>query len=497
MQLAYSPADLFEMFAHAVPERIAIVFGELRVTYLQLAERANQLAARLQRHGVGPGDTEVIAAPHRRNRILRHLLILSTFPLLLTSAPAISKEATPLSGEALYGDVIRYAALGEHRTGGEGDLATAVWLGRELEAAGIESSHQTFRFTRFLAQEATIEVGGKAIAGLPFWFPHVTPAQGTRGVLVRMDADAPLKGAIALADAATAGVWHQVDVPTLARRAAAAGALGLVVAFDHPSGEHYQPNAVEGLEQTPLPIPTLVVSGGEGERLRESVGSDAVLTITGERIPDSPAFNVFGRIVRGGGKWIVVSTPLSGWFQAAGERGPGGIALWLGLARWAAATPGDQNFLFVATSGHELHYLGAKAAIGAHRVPPPQEVAFWLHLGASIGTRAWAARDDQLVSLNHEPPGKFFFAHPGAMSAARAAFALLPELGLQSVSSLPDSAGGELAVFRNAGYPVAGIVGAHRFFHTPRDLPDVTGPDLLAPYGAAMRDLLLNVAGTR
>lgn len=496
MQVAYSPADLFEIVAHAVPERIAIVFGELRVTYPQLAERANQLAARLQRHGVGPGDTGVIAAPHRRNRILRHLLILSTFPLLLTSAPAISKEAAPLSGEALYGDVIRYAALGEHRTGGEGDLATAEWLCRELAAAGVDSSSQMFRFTRFSARKSTIKVGGNAFSGLPFWFPHVTPVQGAHGVLVRMGADAPLKGAIALADAATAGVWHQVDVPTLARRAAAAGAAGLVVAFDHPSGEHYQPNAVEGLEQTPLPIPTLVVSGGEGERLRESVGSDAVLTITGERIPDSPAFNVFGRIVRGGGKWIVVSTPLSGWFQAAGERGPG-IALWLGLARWAAATPGDQNFLFVATSGHELHYLGAKAAIGAHRVPPPQEVAFWLHLGASIGTRAWATRDGQVVPLDHEPPGKFFFVHPGAMSAARAAFALLPELGLQSVSSLPDSAGGELAVFRNAGYPVAGIVGAHRFFHTLRDLPDVTAPDLLAPYGVALRDLLLNVTGAR
>lgn len=53
----YSLADLFELVAAAVPEREAVVCGARRLSYARLNERADCLAAHLQRQGIGAGDT--------------------------------------------------------------------------------------------------------------------------------------------------------------------------------------------------------------------------------------------------------------------------------------------------------------------------------------------------------------------------------------------------------------------------------------------------------
>src|SRR5690606_40165850 len=62
-------------------------------------------------------------------------------------------------------------------------------------------------------------------------------------------------------------------------------------------------------------------------------GEAASLYVTGKGGRRS-AFNLVGKLDRGRGRWLVVSTPRSGWFTCAGERG-GGMAAWLHIARWA------------------------------------------------------------------------------------------------------------------------------------------------------------------
>lgn len=49
-------ADLFELSADVVPDRTALVVGDVRRTYTELEERANQLAHHLLDAGIGPGD---------------------------------------------------------------------------------------------------------------------------------------------------------------------------------------------------------------------------------------------------------------------------------------------------------------------------------------------------------------------------------------------------------------------------------------------------------
>ena len=58
--MEFNLADLYEIVADAVPERLALVAGDRRRTYAQLDERANRFAHHLLDHGVKPGDKVAI-----------------------------------------------------------------------------------------------------------------------------------------------------------------------------------------------------------------------------------------------------------------------------------------------------------------------------------------------------------------------------------------------------------------------------------------------------
>jgi 3-oxocholest-4-en-26-oate---CoA ligase len=58
--MEFNLADLYEIVADAVPDRLALVAGDRRLTYAQLDERANRFAHHLLDHGVQPGDKVAI-----------------------------------------------------------------------------------------------------------------------------------------------------------------------------------------------------------------------------------------------------------------------------------------------------------------------------------------------------------------------------------------------------------------------------------------------------
>src|SRR5579859_6205860 len=53
--MALNMADIFEHAADAFPDRIALIHGELEITYSELEDEANRLAHHLAAQGVGPG----------------------------------------------------------------------------------------------------------------------------------------------------------------------------------------------------------------------------------------------------------------------------------------------------------------------------------------------------------------------------------------------------------------------------------------------------------
>ena len=53
---SFNLADLFESVADTAPDRLALVAGDVRLTYRELDARANRLAHHLQQHGIKPQD---------------------------------------------------------------------------------------------------------------------------------------------------------------------------------------------------------------------------------------------------------------------------------------------------------------------------------------------------------------------------------------------------------------------------------------------------------
>ena len=86
-----------------------------------------------------------------------------------------------------------------------------------------------------------------------------------------------------------------------------------------------------------------------------------------------------------------------------------------------------------------------------------------------VDMRAEPSRQAQrLAPLPSVDPQRFLVARPQLVASLRAAFAGQP--GLEAVYGDEAGAGGELGEILAAGYPRAfGILGAHRFHHSPND----------------------------
>lgn len=401
-------------------------------------------------------------------------------------------DTSPLSGTRLYEDVIAYYNLGEHRTASEADLRTSQWLIGHLRAAGLKATPQTFRLRQFFVHETRLTIGERigdgggdgSIRAFPLWFPKSTGTSPINGSLILLDKSPgppSLKGKIALVKfpfdvraTVVSGSGHAEAILAASK----AGASAVVAITEGSTREIIALNAVAGAE--PWPIPVVLVSAYDEVALMSAgrSGAKASLLLDGLDDRDAKANNVIARLDRGK-ELIVVSTPQSGWFRCAGERGPG-IALFLGLARWASRRPSGSSFLFVSTSGHELGGLGMRA-FHKELAPPPERVLCWVHLGAGIATYSWDETPSGLKRVQEPDSRRSLMTSPDLVPVLSATFAGLP--GLTPVVGRPL---GEFELMIKAGYRTFGIAAAHRFHHTSADSPEMTGAEILEPVGRAL-----------
>ena len=61
-----SPISLVDWAADVFPDRLALIHGELRLSWAQLRARARRLAAALAARDIGEGDTVAVMLPTRR-----------------------------------------------------------------------------------------------------------------------------------------------------------------------------------------------------------------------------------------------------------------------------------------------------------------------------------------------------------------------------------------------------------------------------------------------
>jgi hypothetical protein len=359
-----------------------------------------------------------------------------------------------MTGELLFNDVKAYSALGEHRTSGNADRDTSAWLAEQLTGLGFASKLLPFRVRQFQFQAARLLVNNRSIPCFPLWFPRATaPFHSTV-------AHGEIKGRVAIARLPAGGAMTPAHLAVL-QPLIDAGASAIVAVTPSESGELVALNSPANAEPWPVPI----VLAGPAEEINLRGAIDLGISIQGRDEARAEAFETVGEIGTGE-KRIVISTPSSGWFHCAGERGPG-IAIWLALARWASHRELKARYTFVASSGHELGEQGMHHFL-ASQAPAPDEINVWLHLGASI-----AARGSTRRLMTNRPEWLPVLSRNFASMAD-----LRPEVTQTPV--------GELGQLAGLKYPCFGIAGGHTLFHSPSDLPSTTSAAMLEPVGQAL-----------
>ena len=422
-------------------------------------------------------------------RIRFRVLALVATAALGTTPGARAQAPPAFQAARMLADVETYYGFGIHRTAHPGDVRTSAWLAERLRAAGLETREHDFAVRQLFLEEASIEDERGRIEAFPIWLPRTTGPEGARGRLVLVDEATPIseiRGGVAWLDPTAAPAARS----RLDRKAIEGGAAAILIQTTDGAGLGLLQaiNAERAYVDRERPVPTVIFGAADARRLRQSLGREVTVRISGRMAERAEASSAYGtRVVDERADWIVVSTPSSGWFTVAGERGPG-VAMLLALAEWVGARTDGLNYLFLATSGHELDYLGARLFHEAHLAPPPERTRAWLHIGAQIATPPWEERDGVLQPTERVVAGTLQ-ATEALAAPLRDAFAHLPMYTLRT-----DTRIGEFRDLVEHGYRGLGIVGgSNPWFHVPGDDPRGVHAETLAEVTSAMAAALLAV----
>lgn len=398
----------------------------------------------------------------------------------LLAAPLGGTLAASLSGEAIASppgqgasaaDLLeRYVGFGGKASGGPGDIACGDWMADWLATRGFLVERLAFEAPFFEVDEAWFQVGETRASVIPQAIVAPTGPEGIGGaVLIRdpADAGAPANGAIVVLRLPY-GRWSTAGAPAVrepVQAALAAGASAVILVTQGPSGEALALNADGRAPMFAAPVAVLAPKDAPAIIASARAGRAGRLRLSGHG-GRREAFNLIGRKDQGKEQWLVVSTPRSGWFTCAGERGPG-VAVWMMLADWASRANLPVNLAFACNSGHEYENLGADHLLEA-AAPAPDQTRLWLHLGANVAARDWHEVGGRLAPLPSADPQRFLLASADLLAPCRTAFQGLA--GLEAAYPLSAGATGELAHIAAAGYRrLVGVFGAHRFHHSTSD----------------------------
>ena len=373
-------------------------------------------------------------------------------------------------GERLYDVVVDYSRWRHHRTGTGLGTATTRFFQHELRKRGADADRWPYAVDLF-DWSAHVRVGRTSIPTLPLYYEAVGQARS----------DSPFIRSVTLPNAATV-----TELQGAIDAAAAAGASVAVI----PTFGFFP--AIPGVAHLPFgPYGALIGVNVEPHGPRSGVHTLLVSGEHADRVAAGPTrASVRSRIVAGSAElvtaWfhqpvpdpVIVTTPLTGWFTCAGERGTG-IAIALDLAAELAAS-GEPVFV-LGTTSHEFENFGIAQYLAANSLTPRAVI----HIGASA---AAGVRNDN-GGLDLAPLRLWNSTVPtDALSTAMAGggWLRIPQFlgeGTMWAAALP------------SGTPLLSISGSFPLFHTPQDTPAAaTDPQLLATAYQALRsaaDVLL------
>jgi hypothetical protein len=398
-------------------------------------------------------------------------------PLLCTAQTA--RITDPLTAR-IYADLEKHASLGSKRSATPGDLATAEWIAQRLRAAGYKVSSHDFPAPFLVERSVRLSTEGRTLNLYPQTPAATTGARGVTGrlALIRNQAEAATtKGKIALlvlnsARHAALGRGNGGIGGTI-QAAATAGALGVVIVTTGPSGEAILLNAPE---DRVMPVPVAIMAPRDSKPFQEAAaaGAEATFTLDGDATHRNST-NVIGRLERGR-RWLVISTPRSGWFDCVGERGTG-TAVFLELAQWAVERFPDHSIHLVNAGAHEYYFAGSHKVMDL--APPPSATDLWTHVGATVAARDADESGPTLRLLDTADPQRSLMATANLNAAVSEGFRGIREL--ERAQPVRADAG-ELSVFADRGYSRCfAVLGLHRWLHTIKDKLECVDARLVTP----------------
>jgi hypothetical protein len=255
--------------------------------------------------------------------------------------------------------------------------------------------------------------------------------------------------------------------------AAAAGALGVVIVTTGPSGEAVLLNAPE---DRVMPVPVAIMAPKDSAPFQQAAtaGAEATFILDGDATHRNST-NVIGRLERGS-RWLVISTPRSGWFDCVGERGTG-TAVFLELAAWAVGRFPNHSIHLVNAGAHEYYFAGSHKVMDL--APPPQATDLWAHVGATVAARDADESGSILRMLDTADPQRSVMATTNLNAAVAEGFKGMREL--ERAQPVRADAG-ELSVFTDLGYSRCfAVLGLHRWLHTVADTLERVDARLVVP----------------
>ncbi|MDO9455167.1 hypothetical protein, partial [Nocardioides sp.] len=291
---------------------------------------------------------------------------------LPTSATAagLRGRGSDVTGRALFSIVEGYSRWPLHRTGSAQEEAAVRWVEQTLRRLGATTSRWRYDYPHY-DWSASVRVGRQTIPSVPLYYegtgrvrtsrPFVAPTNGSAA-----GEDPGVQAAVAAAKAAGAEV---ALLPVTKPATATAAAYDGLVAF----------NSDPDTQDERTGVPTLVVPGRHADAIARH-GADVRFT---SRVRSAHATNLEGWFGTSApvADPVVVTTPLSGWFTCAAERGPG-LAFALALATDLARTT---PVFFLGNTGHELDNVGVRRYLAQELDLSPRAV---IHLGASLAAGA-------------------------------------------------------------------------------------------------------------
>jgi len=353
-----------------------------------------------------------------------------------------------MNGDELYALVESYERLGIHRAGTETDRATFDWYEQRLRARGLSTERVAVPFDRY-DYRSELTVDGEALEHLPLFYEWTGSIDTTDVALIDLGDE---RGRFGSSD------FEATEL--VAATSASAGVLATI----NPKGLL---KAANRTIQERHGKPTVLIAGRDVERARAAgelrLRMDAALSpattenlIARNDVPGVP---------------LLLTTPLSGWFQCSGERGTGAAVL-LDLIERFSSYP----LLVLATGGHELDYLGVRQWVSS----APGPLAAIAHIGASVGC-------DEIAADGSRQPILTRIARTDTDDATAVEMATaLTSVNYRFVGDA-GSWGGESEVLCELDTPMLSLTGAGAEFHTPEDITaDVTSPLTMQRVSAAI-----------